>query len=104
MAMHCKATNQSEADLKSRLNEAQRKGMKKAVKSLDWPDDKKADFRKRLSAIAALDKRRNALIHLAGGFVSNNSIHVSPQAAQSTFDTVSPALKRENSSDDKSIS
>src|SRR5229473_2044874 len=71
MAMHCKATDQSEAELKSRLNEAQRKGLKKAVKSLDWPDEKKADLSKRLSEIAALDKRRNALIHLAAGFVSD---------------------------------
>src|SRR5713101_3370681 len=78
MRMHCKATGQSEAELKSRLNEHQRKGLKKAVKSLDWPDDKKADLSKRLSEIAALDKRRNGLIHLAAGFVSNNSIHGVP--------------------------
>jgi hypothetical protein len=74
MTMHCKATNQSEAELKSRLNKAQRRGLKKAVKSLDWPDAKKCDLTKRLSEIAALDKRRNALIHLAAGFVSDNSI------------------------------
>jgi hypothetical protein len=41
MAMHCKAAGKSEAELKSRLNEHQRQGLKKAVKSLDWPDDKK---------------------------------------------------------------
>jgi hypothetical protein len=78
MAMHCKATNQSEAELKLRHNVAQRKGLKKAVKSLDWPDDKKADLSKRLSEIAALDKRRNDFIHLAAGFVSDNSIHGVP--------------------------
>jgi hypothetical protein len=78
MAMHCKATNQSEAELKSRLNEPQRKGLKKAVKSLDWPDDKKDDLSKRLSEIAALDKRRNDFVHVAAGFVSNNSIQGIP--------------------------
>jgi hypothetical protein len=31
MAMHCKATNQSEAKLKSRLNRAQREGLKKRL-------------------------------------------------------------------------
>src|ERR1700731_3293651 len=74
MAMHCKAANKSEGELKSRLNGPQRDGLKKAVKPLDWPDEKKADLTRRLSEIAALDKRRNALIHLAAGWVSNHSI------------------------------
>jgi hypothetical protein len=77
MAMHCKATNQSEGAFKGiqRRNWRQRKGLKQAVKLLDWPDDKKADLTKRLSAIEALDQRRNALIHLAAGLVIDNSIH-----------------------------
>jgi hypothetical protein len=51
MAMHCKATSQSEEELKSRLNRPQREGLKRAVKSLDWPDDKKTDLTKRLADI-----------------------------------------------------
>jgi len=78
MAMHSKAAGISEAELKSRLNEPQRQGLKNAVRSLDWSDDQKTDLAKRLAEIAALDKRRNALIHLAAGFVSNDSIHGIP--------------------------
>jgi hypothetical protein len=80
MAMHCTATDQSEAEFKprQRLNYYQREGLNEAVKALNWPDDKKTDLRNRLCAIAALDTRRNALIHLAAGFVSNNSIHGIP--------------------------
>jgi hypothetical protein len=74
MAMHCKATNQREADLESRLNKAQRDGLKRAVESLDWPDYKKADLARRLSDIAALDKRRNNFIHIAAARVADNSI------------------------------
>jgi hypothetical protein len=85
MAMHCKAAGKSEAELKSRLNEHQRQGLKKAVKSLDWPDDKKIALGKRLAEIAALDKRRNALIHVAAGIVSNNSILGIPAGSAINF-------------------
>jgi hypothetical protein len=74
MAMHCRATGKLESELQSRSNNAQRDGLKRAVKDLDWPDDKKADLSRRLSAIAALDKRRNAMIHLAAG-VAGDGIH-----------------------------
>jgi hypothetical protein len=79
-AMHCKATGKSDAEFKGRqrLNGPQRDGLKKAVKSLDWPDNKKAELMTRLSDIAALDMRRNAFIHLAAGIVSNNSLHGVP--------------------------
>lgn len=76
MEMHCKATGKSDAEFKGaeRLNWAQRKGLKKAVKSLNWFNDKKAELTERLSEIAALDIRRNGFIHLAAGIVSNNSV------------------------------
>ena len=77
MEMHCRAaTGKSDAEFKGaeRLNWAQRKGLKKAVKSLNWFNDKKAELTERLSEIAALDIRRNGFIHLAAGIVSNNSV------------------------------
>ena len=99
MAMHCKATGKYEEELKSRLNKYQRRGLKKAVRSLDWPDDKKADLAKRLSEIAALDERRNALIHLAAGFVSTNSIHGVPAGSTINLRTFGIGVtKREGSS------
>jgi hypothetical protein len=102
MAMHCMETNQSEADFKphQRLNGPQRDGLKRAAKSLDWPDDKKADLTKRLSEIAALDQRRNVLIHLAAGFVSDNSIHDIPAGSIVDLRTVRFGVtKKENTSD-----
>jgi hypothetical protein len=59
MEMHCRATGRSEAELKSRLNKAQRDGLKKAVKPLDWPDDKKADLRANCRMSCAMSMNDN---------------------------------------------
>jgi hypothetical protein len=105
MAMHCKAANISERELKSRLNGPQRDGLKKAVKTLDWPDAKKADLTRRLSEIAVLDKRRNALIHLAAGWVSNHSIEGVPADSIVDLRTYGFGVtKSESSSDGKETS
>jgi hypothetical protein len=74
MAMHCRATCQDEEKLKSRLNGAQREGLKSAAKSLGWPADIQADLEKRLSEIGKLDTRRNRFVHIAAGIVSDDSI------------------------------
>lgn len=69
MAMHCTATGQREADLESKLNKAQRKGLKTAAQRLGWTDEQVSGLAARLSEIAALDKRRNRFIHIAAGIM-----------------------------------
>lgn len=74
MSMHCRAMGIAESDLKSRLNRDQRRGLLRAVADLDWPEQQKAELKDRLSAIAALDDRRNGFIHLSTAIVSDDSL------------------------------